>query len=139
CGGLLCGQVAAEEVCSDERTKNGPPEMAAPNLNTNREARTKKRERHGSLRRTLSVHDFRSECLGLTQVHEILIGRLVRHELCEILEGIGRHRRRNAAEERAELLLALSLGLVKTEQTIDCINEAMDWHFRYDLAEVRDT
>jgi hypothetical protein len=69
------------------------------------------RERHVRYADTLSVHHLWIKRLRFAEVNEILIGRLVRQELRQILEHVGRHRRRNAAEERTELLLASLLAL----------------------------
>ena len=61
------------------------------------------------LGRALSVHHLGRERLALAEVDEVLIGHLVRQQLRQILQRLGRRGRRNAAEERAELLVPLPL------------------------------
>src|SRR5688572_33423541 len=90
------------------------------------------------LGRALAVHDLGVEHLVLAEVDQILLADFVRQQLREVLQRFGRQRRRHAAEERAELLRAVALVLIESEQTIGRFDEAIDRNLRDDLAEVRD-
>ena len=44
---------------------------------------------------------------------------------------------RNATEEGAQFLVPLAMIAIEVEQAIESVGQAMDWHLRDDLPEVR--
>jgi hypothetical protein len=86
--------------------------------------------------RALSVHDLRRERLRFGQVDVVLLSRLFRGELRQVLERLGGHGRGHAAEERAQLFLALTLFAIQIQEAVHRIGQPMHGDLRDDLAEV---
>ena len=84
-----------------------------------------------------AVHHLGVERLALAQVHVVLIGDLVRQQQRQILQRLGGHRRRHAAEERAQILVGLVLLAIQVHQPLDHGVHPVHGNLGHHLAEVR--
>src|SRR5688572_14552505 len=100
------------------------------------EESSRRSEGESALRCALPFHHLGVERLRLAEVDEVLRRDVVRQHIGEILQPRRRERRRDAAEEGAEVLLALPLLPVKIEQAIDGRGQAVHRDLRHDLPEV---